>query len=278
MRFSLIFCALLIAISMGNRGSNNKDIQELRRRMRNLNKWITSIQSKVKQDRVSGKAAREANKDKIMTISNKMALLEQNSVSGKAAREANKDKIMTLSDEMAANKDKIMTLSNETASLVDPPYLYVCGYDIDEYSRDTTITYSSTIINQTNIMVPGGLDLYSGAFSAPISGLYSVTMSGYVTDLNSAAGDTEIYFKKGDTLLLPRVRAGSETSDKIYDNFSRELPIYLNQGENVTLYIAENSAEIFRITFCITLNPAINVVPSSLDLPTSQDEDDQDME
>jgi len=232
---------------MGKHSPKRKQDQILRRQIRNVRKFSRSLQKEIEED----KKESEANKDQILAFSNNLTQQVE---------------------ESKANKDQIITL-------MDSPYLYVCGYQSFSQGNNVIITYESLYINHTNIPYSGGLDLDTGAFTAPLSGIYTVSMSGYIFTKKTDY-ETYINFRKNEINIDSQIRAyisdGSNT-----DNFSRELPLHLKQGEKLELYItdysADNYADIWRVTFCITLNLAVDSISSQTDMQTSNDEVDEHM-
>jgi len=263
MRYFLIFCFLVTALSMGKHSPKRKQDQILRRQIRNVRKFSRSLQKEIEED----KKESEANKDQILAFSNNLTQQVEES-------KANKDQIITLSNNLTQQGEEIITLSNNLAPLMDSPYLYVCGYKGVSDGNNVIITYDSLYINHTNIPYSGGLDLDTGAFTAPISGIYTVSMSGYIAIHTSHF--TYISFRKNEINILANIATAINDGIKT-DTFSRELPLHLQQGEKLELYIEDNQSGIFRVTFCITLNLAVDSISSQTDMQTSNDEVDEHM-
>merc|ERR1719244_2569630 len=142
-------------------------------------------------------------------------------------------------------------LMEDEGSAEDIPFLFVCG--LNEQSSSLVggpITYDRIVIDHTNIDSPGGLNITSGEFTAPISGIYSVTYAVVVEQEQDAT--TYVGLRK-DGQVLYDIEHNTYTDEyDIEENLARTLPIFLAKGETPDLY-CQSCQSIMHNTFCLTL-------------------------
>jgi len=277
---------------MGRQSLKSKQNQILLRRIRNVRTFSRSLQKEIEEEKEKSKS----NKGEIITLSSNLTQQIEESKANKdqinaftnnltqqvEESKANKDQIIIISnnltqqvEESIANKDKIITLSNNLTSLMDSPYLNVCGYQSVATSASVIITYSKPLeFNHTNIPYSGGLDPDTGVFTAPISGIYMASASGQFY-INSNNPQSTISFRKNQ-IMFTHSKISAYFSDGVnMENFSREIPLHLNQGDKLDLYVQQVSYGIFEVNFCIALNLAVDSISSDMDMQTNNDEDDE---
>jgi len=171
-------------------------------------------------------------------------------------------------DNMEARLDNL----NENDPLVEPPYLYVCGYQDKFDETRTTMTYDKLFMNHTNVEMSGGLDIITGIFRSPVAGIYSVTFatSNYANKNDSSV---QMLFKKnagylGESMTKSANRGASE--GYIFENMGKDLLLFLGEGETLELYCFD-CYEVYGTTICLTLLKADNGTSAGLNMDLSLD-------
>jgi len=172
--------------------------------------------------------------------------------------------------------------NNKTTEIIDAPYLFVCGaQDEFEYTAGWKVMpFDKLMINFTNILNSGGLEIDSGIFTAPISAIYSVSY-GMTHWAYSGEARVDMYLRKNGVNIYETKEMSQYTGSSGYvdQGFGREMPIYLEAGETLDLYVYK-AEHIWYTTFCLTLIKPVDGAYAGLIMTLSLDDDanmDQDL-
>jgi len=136
--------------------------------------------------------------------------------------------------------------------------VYYCGYRYNTNSKGATITYSHLVTSYHSSGVgSGGLNRYTGVFTAPLRGLYTATWS-LVARNSAGESAVEIYlYLNGNRMDRSKhVSYYTGHSGHVSDQGGRSLVLQLAEGDTVKLYCEDCSAMVGQITFCISMEKA----------------------
>jgi len=274
MKASLFLSFLLIFIALGA-WNPKKEVKKLRTKMKRI-----VAQSKIQNKRLRMKASQ------IKEVSDKLAMNNHHIQEVSDNLSINKDLIEEVSDDLAINKDQIQEVSDSLTPLIDPPYLYTCGYQSGFYSTNQIVNYDRLLINYTNIVSPGGIELQSGVFNSPLSAVYTVqfTARSIFEDLSYHSGEEQIlimYLRNNGSIMYETFELNFmeyvwSSSYMSPGSFGREIIVYLAAGDYIDLYCADCSTGINNINFCITLNQQVNSTSSIMNWGSDKDETAED--
>ena len=108
--------------------------------------------------------------DKVEMLEDKISALEMKGQEGGTgiSMETSLETLMTKVEE---HEERIQDLR-------DPPTSFVCAYQSSTSAYSSTVAYESTFYSRTN-QAEGGLSLYTGVYTAPVPGTYTITYSLY---------------------------------------------------------------------------------------------------
>jgi len=134
-------------------------------------------------------------------------------------------------------------------------YINTCAYHDGTRIKSKTITYDKLLLSSSNLGQLGeGLNIKTGLFTAPATGDYMVTYSLW-TGLDN--GDSRVYIfimKKGVKIGESQHQSAySGSSGFVIDQGGRSIIIHLAKGETTSLYCQDCSANVYDITFCVSL-------------------------
>jgi len=212
----------------------------------------------------------KASQDQIKEVSDNLAM--------------NNDHIKEVSDNLAMNKDQIKEVSDSLTPLIDPPYLYTCGYQSFFENSNQIVNYDRLLINFTNIVSQVGIELQSGVFNSPLSAVYTVqfTARAIHEDLKRGGEEPVIMFLRNngsrmyETFEYNYFEHDGSYSEMSPGSFGREIIMHLAAGDYIDLFCANCPTGISDISFCITLNQQVNSTSSIMNWGFDEDETAED--
>ena len=158
-----------------------------------------------------------------------------------------------------SNVDTIEYLEREVSILRDPPYSFACGSHVERNQFiSETITFTKLLYSSTN--VEGAvLDISTGLFNAGHPGTYSASWALTASD---DEGDhyVQLYLRKNKNIIPETFhdsyyygRSYGSGPSGINDQGGRTVLVHLDRGDTLDLYCEDCSAEIFFLTFCVSL-------------------------
>ena len=168
------------------------------------------------------------------------------------------EKIQVLEREMKIKDDKLVNLETSLAIIRNPPYLNLCASQHVFAGVSQAISYESIFFSAYNEewQDSHGMDISSGVFTAPISGIYSVTYS-LMNSLHSPEEIISIFVHKNGERIPESEHfskyAHSGTTGWTYDQGGRSITLHLNSGDRLELWCEDCAAEIVRVLTCISL-------------------------
>ena len=156
----------------------------------------------------------------------------------------------------------IKELKEEVSFLKEPPWTFMCGarFDDGDYLSITSqaITYSTLFYSSTNVD-GSGLDIATGIFSAGFPGSYTATWS--LEASNEPGEEAVAIFLRKNGVQIEESRQYSiyditdgGTSGYIGDQGGRTMILHLDRGDTLDLYCQDCSADIYYISFCVSLS------------------------
>ena len=164
-------------------------------------------------------------------------------------------------EKLAENKLRIAELEARLEKKVmEPATMSVCGYMNQWSTSGATVLYSHLFHQETNLAT-GGLDKYSGVFTAGLSGVHLITWSLLAENRPPAFDyppldpvDLHLYL---NGLEMPEARhvswSGEANDDLIYELGGRTVMLSLQEGDTLELFCDNCDPSIAEVTFCIAL-------------------------
>merc|ERR1711935_36088 len=135
--------------------------------------------------------------------------------------------------------------------LRSPPAIFYCGYRGRASASYSVLTFDSLSYSYNN-QHNGGLDPETGIFTSPTPGIYSMTWS--LTARNEAGDqNVRIYLMKNGARVHESIHFSYYTgaSGRVSDEGGRTLIIDLLEGETLSMFCENCSAEVFNVNFCV---------------------------
>ena len=164
--------------------------------------------------------------------------------------------LLTTRDDLKSNGVCIQDLEREVSFLKDPPFTFACGAHYDILSiTSQAISYTILLYSSTNIEGPHGLDISTGVFTSGHPGSYTATWSLLAQD-NAGDPSVLIYLRKNGEYIEESRHYSVYTgpSGFVDDVGGRTLILHLDRGDTLDLYCDNCSADIYHITFCVSLS------------------------
>jgi len=245
-----------------NKNNNQYNIDnlttEIESEMAILYANITVAQEKIEENNGNIKETQDK-------VNSNMAILNEN--------------ITDVQDNIKANTEIIDNILNTPTAPANTSFLYVCGYQDTVSSAGVVITYDKTMINYNNLG-SNGLDIATGQFTSPVEGVYIITYS-MMNDAGYNENTVDVYIRLNGNYITESVVLSlySGSSGRVYENFGKDLTIYLNKGETLDLYWEQGNGYLYHITLCVTLAREVNgTSPATLmDLSTDEEVDIEDI-
>merc|ERR1711892_966180 len=172
---------------------------------------------------------------------------------------ATKEELTATNDELTATRDDLISkdheLERDVSIIRNPPFIHSCGSHNGWLQITTqTIPYDSLLYSSTNTE-GGGLDIATGVFTSPWPGSYTVTWSLMAGD-GFGNSQVQIYLRQNGQIIGDTVHQShySGPSGREDDQGGRTLVLHLGMGDTLDLYCQYCSAEIYNITFCVSLS------------------------
>merc|ERR1719347_2048976 len=214
---------------------------------------LTTIQENITRQDID-------NQNKISALEGNVTRHDEDVEENRNEIAGNKIKISAVEGTSLTNKNGIADNQNKISALEGnvtrhDKGVYYCGYQDNTYSVGSTITYQSLVTSYHSSGVgSGGLDTSTGVFTAPARGVYTVTWSLYASN---NAGDSSVWIylhlnknSVGESRLYSHY---SGPSGQVVDQGGRTMVLQLAVGDTLELYCKDCSANVYFITFCVSL-------------------------
>jgi len=210
------------------------------------------------------------------------ALIRNNSV----ATEELLQETQTIQEETKQIDNKLSELTNITRAKMDNishdmekinMKVENISLEMEEISKDVTDSVSycafkgylsgtgiiikyDSMLTDINSFPSGGLDISTGVFTVPASGLYQITYA-VVTVVSQNDDRVNIYINvdnkslghPSSILKITYSASQSPLSGNSYDTGSRTLLLHLNHGQTVNIFCQDCSPSARYVTFCILM-------------------------